>query len=301
MSEKIYFEQPNEIEMNEIVDKALNDLPELAREIIAQNSDLREDRNWQFFKKPNDPIEHAPKYHQWGIITHTKQMLEFYHDEILAWTDCWGIKDLVEEHMNEEIDGRKKSDLFDLAIVLHDIGKFATRKIIEKGDKNIINFPEHAEASGKIIRSPGMVKHFIKKYGLTEVQIEYIARCAELHYKLDYLRKNFKKKEMLRIADFQVPRYRGEVERIMDECNGYELEVGLIYWADTLGKTDIRVDGRTDKEVFENEKEARREIAQRGINKKLVASAMQLPANQALVEGYLKIWAEKEREEQKTV
>lgn len=76
------FESVDSFEMKEgdgeksISADLLESLPEIAKSII---NDCPE--NERFKKRPDDPLEHERKYHQHGIITHTRELVEFFETE----------------------------------------------------------------------------------------------------------------------------------------------------------------------------------------------------------------------------
>ncbi len=57
-----------------IEDELFTQLPDIAKRII----NTEDPRNKNFHENPDDPIEHAPDWHQFGIIGHTKQFSKVY-------------------------------------------------------------------------------------------------------------------------------------------------------------------------------------------------------------------------------
>lgn len=152
---------------------------------------------------------------------------------------------------------------------------------------------KHEAASGRIIRSQefsGMLK---QNYGLTDAQIEYIARCAELHYELGIVRDEAKKSDFgytLAFAKSDV--FRDQAKQLMAQHPGFQLEVGMLFVGDSLAKTDIRIGGNTDEQIELQDASIQDALKKRGLNPKLIKAVKQLPVNIAVAEAYFKVWAE---------
>jgi hypothetical protein len=83
----------NLFEKRENIDqKLLRQLPELAKIFIA---DIPENKN--FIENPDDPAEHHKKWHQFGIITHTRKFLEFYNQQMPDYLKKWGMEKEINE------------------------------------------------------------------------------------------------------------------------------------------------------------------------------------------------------------
>lgn len=265
-----------------------------AKSLIEESQDLSKECNKRFFQNPNNYLEHEPRWHQWGIITHTKMFKKFNFIEAPQYFKKWGFAQKIDQEMSQLIDGISKKRLFPLVILFHDLGKFAARKLkYEKNGFRFFSFHKHAIASGEIIRSP-KISNFLEKYGLTNLQIEYIAQCAELHYKLGDIREEGKKNKLKYNFNFIASDDFQKLAKKMMFCySEFQLEMGILFLGDSLSKTDIRIQANSDQEVDSQSEAIQRKIIQRGLNPALIQSAKQLPVNCALVEAYLKIWAKK--------
>jgi len=107
-------------------------LPSIARGLIAANFQLQQENNWKWFHNPDEVQGHQPRFHQWGVITHTDMVMRGYKGEannmLQAWgasQETFGLDRRVKQYFDEEIDGIQKGQLFELAIIAHDLGKFA--------------------------------------------------------------------------------------------------------------------------------------------------------------------------------
>jgi len=279
-------------EINQIIDNLWDALPALASDLIARNQDLSIPKNKRFQENPDDPSEHEPNWHQWGIITHTKYFERFYREEVSRKIKEWDINDAVSEHMNEEIDGVSKEGLLNIAVPLHDLGKFTERTLEEDSGEIKQSFKKHEAASGRIIRGE-LADKMRDEYNLTSAQIEYIARCAELHYELGKVRDKGKKSEFgytMRFAESD--EFREHAKDIMDEYKDFAPEVGLLFLADSLAKTDIRLPVQTDDDIENQDEAIKKTLMERELNPKLIRGVKQLPVNVHVAKHYLQQWAE---------
>jgi hypothetical protein len=155
------------------------DLPALARELIP----LSETASPSFLANPDDPAEHKPEWHQFGIITHTRQLIAALHAEVpaaLREIDP-AIAARVDAYLAETVDGLSRRELGLIAGYWHDIGKFSSRTLGRRGDWR---FRGHAHESARLITGErdDYADGIGARYGLTAAQIAYVARLADLHY-----------------------------------------------------------------------------------------------------------------------
>ncbi|MFH1838396.1 MAG: HD domain-containing protein [Candidatus Kuenenbacteria bacterium] len=273
------------IEVEKIIDSFFEKFPEIAKKLIQTNQNLSNEEKKSFSENPDDPSQHELRWHQWGIITHTKMTEKAYKEQVPMYLENWKLKEKVTQYMSEQIDGVSKDQLLSIAILFHDLGKFAVRETKEGGT---FSFKKHEIASGKIIRTQKFSKMIKQEYRLTDTQIEYIARCAELHYELGIMRDEAKKTEAGYTLSFiESNAYKNCIKNIMEANKGFELEIGLLYLADFLGKTDdIQIDDSIDNKLI------RKTLEQKGINPKFFTAIKQLPISKEAVKTYLQIWAE---------
>lgn len=250
----------NKHEAKAIIEKLWEKLPDIARDLISKSQDLSNPRNKNYADNPDDPLEHEPKWHQWGVITHTKMFEKFYREEIPEYLRQWGLQDIVGAKMSEQIDGMSKADLLNIAVPLHDLGKFTERKLKpdEKGEVSV-SFKKHEAASGRIIRTPEFTDMMKKEFGLTDAQIEYIATCAERHYELGIVRDEAKQSELgYTFAFAQSDIFKNRAKEIISKYPGFEYEVGLLFIADSLAKSEIRIQAETDADIQAQEATSKR-------------------------------------------
>jgi diamine N-acetyltransferase len=230
-------------------------------------------RNENFQKDPDSPLEHTPKWHEFGIITHSEEVLSQFVIHLNAHLEKWGINQEISAYFDELIEGKSKKQLFELALVFHDIGKFA-RTFEENGSPE---YEGHEAKSEEIIRTDEELQNYFKEnLGLSDKQIDYIAKVAGLHFELGKVRKiakgspekytlNFAKSEKMKETSSQ----------IISENPDFAVEIGIAFLVDTLGKT----------KAINNPEEITEEILN---TSKMKEAIHQIPVNIAVAKEYLK-------------
>jgi hypothetical protein len=275
-------------------------LPEIAKQIMSKHVDAGDHRNTKFLANPDSPAEHSPKWHQWGVVTHTRMFGVAHEKDVPRYLQQWGIKDQVDRHLDQEIDGQPKRDLLRASIPLHDLGKFTHRTFEDKPDGSYKTaFTDHEAKSGEIIRDPKFADDLKRDYNLTDKQIEYIARCAELHFTLGILRKKAKMAGAYNMNFPNSPQFPELARDVMKSYPGFELEMGLLFIGDSMAKTNIRIDASTDEEIEAQHNDLVNRIDRKlaalpeghKFNPKLIQAAKQMPVNIAVGKKYLQTWA----------
>lgn len=257
-------------------------LPDIADRMI-----IRRKENNNFLSNPDDSKEHDPfGHHQWGIITHTKKFVESFDSQIPQLLSEWNLRTQVEELLYVEIDGVTKYDLLKIAGVLHDIGKFA-RNFKVKEAMVVPDYKNHAGISEQFINQNYM-QELERKFLLTSDQIDYIARCAGFHFELGLIREESKGTDFGYSFSLLTSRQFSDIcRRIARVYNGFQIEIGLMFLADSLAKTDLNLRADSDAEVLEQVTVMEKEINRRGLDKKLLVSVKQRPLNIAVARNYL--------------
>ncbi len=155
------------------------DLPALARDLIPRSPSASD----RFLAAPDDPAEHKPEWHQYGIITHTRRFVAALRDEVptaLAAIDP-PIAGRVGRYLDAAIGDLTRRELLLVAGYWHDIGKFTTRTPGRRGDWRFIG---HAHDSARLITGErdNFADGLGARYGLDRAQIAFVARLADLHY-----------------------------------------------------------------------------------------------------------------------
>lgn len=231
-------------------------------------------RNDNFRDNPDSPLEHNPKWHEFGIITHSEEVLSQFVIYLNTYLEKWGINDEITKYFDELIDGKSKKQIFKLALVFHDIGKFA-RTFKEDGSPE---YEGHESKSEEIIRTDSELQNYFKgELGLSENQIDYISRVAGLHFELGKLRKVAKESEDKYTFSFSKSKKMQETsEQIISENPDFAVEIGIAFLVDSLGKT----------KAINNPEEITEEIIN---SSKMKEAISQLPVNIAVAKEYLRL------------
>lgn len=272
--------------INQIIEFLPDKLTDIAKDII----DIRPE-NENFIKNPDDPREHVPNWHQFGIITHTKIVLESYINNVNELCEKWSVKYKINKKLQSEIDGVTKSNLIKIGIILHDIGKFARNIEIKDGTIKH-NFYEHESISEQLIISESTYLNNILKneLELSGSQIKYIGRMAGLHFELGKSRDAARKSQHGYTIKFSKSKEcEDALLYIASIYPDYKEEIGLLFLCDSLGKTDIRIIANSDEEIEKHENYIYDTLKERNLNPKLIAAIKQLPVNMAICEKYLQI------------
>lgn len=281
MSEVLKGEPIQKVEPKTVSD-LLGKLPELAVVLIDDKPE-----NAHFKENPDDPAEHETVWHQFGVITHTRKFCELYRTEVQEYLNKWDLSQKDEQYLKEEIDGMSKDSLLQMSMPLHDLGKFA-RGLKDKDGKLVPDYKGHEAKSEQIIQENPIVNGLLKQMGLTEAQIDYIARCAGLHYELGKLRDTAKQTDLgYTIAFAKSPQCFEACAEIVYQFPEFQTEIGLLFLCDSLAKTDIRIDAEEDNEIESQSESVERQVTEKGLNPKLIGAIKQRPVNIAIAKKYL--------------
>lgn len=267
-------------------------LPELARAVITEYLDDGMTRR-QFLQNPDDPTQHEPRWHQFGIVTHNKRAVGSYLDEVPRYLGEWDVADELGVYLERPIDGVPRAELLGVGLLLHDIGKFAVHTSVKKEGAAAFIFGDHERYSGSILRG-GLFDFLETEFDVSPSQREYIATCGERHYDLGGVRIAAQKSPTGYTISFtSSDEFRSRVHRLQAERPAMAAEVGLLFLADSLSKTDIRLDGvESDGDVEKQSTDVSRVIRDRGLYPGLIKAVKQLPVNVAVARGYLQTWSD---------
>lgn len=236
---------------------------------------------------PNDPLEHHPEWHQFGIITHTRKFACHFKETAQEYLEKWNVAGKINACLDAEIDGISKRDLMYMAIPFHDLGKFAIRFFKEKKGKLSVSYNGHEALSEKLLLNDEKVQHLLHSFGLTEAQIAYMGRCVGLHYELGKTRKCAEETASgYTVAFTQSDACRKECIGYMREFPDFKIEIGLLFLCDSLAKTDVILFEETDEEIAKRD-DLDDTLAAMKLNPKLVDAVRETPVNRALAQTYL--------------
>ena len=270
-----------------IVKEIDQNLEDIARVVLFKR--IEEEKNplfrlmqKQFFIELDSPSQHQPRWHQWGIITHTRQFLKFYDTLVQEDLKKWNISEKVNRHLSVQIDGITKSKLIRLGILLHDIGKFQKNYKLNSNLKISAGFKDHELYSYQIIKGE-LFSLLAKEYGLSDRQIEYIAMCAKYHFELGIIREVAKKSPQGYTIEFvKSTQFRESIVKSIPKFGDYKVEVGVLFLADSYAKSNIEYRDRTDREILD-------ELKNKQLNPKLIHSIKQIPINIEVAKRYFLI------------
>ena len=270
-----------------IVKEIDQNLEDIARVVLFKR--IEEEKNplfrlmqKQFFIELDSPSQHQPRWHQWGIITHTRQFLKFYDTLVQEDLKKWNISEKVNRHLSVQIDGITKSKLIRLGILLHDIGKFQKNYKLNSNLKISAGFKDHELYSYQIIKGE-LFSLLAKEYGLSNRQIEYIAMCAKYHFELGIIREVAKKSPQGYTIEFvKSTQFRESIVKSIPKFGDYKVEVGVLFLADSNAKSNKENRDRTDREILD-------ELKNKQLNPKLIHSIKQIPINIEVAKRYFLI------------
>lgn len=279
-----YLNLLNKLESNSISHELLILLPEIARKLIVNRPE-----NNNFLINPDDPLDHEPNWHQFGIITHTGYFYNIYRNILNELLDNWGLSNKINEKLREQIDNKPKSELLQISCILHDIGKFS-RGFKDKEGKISPDYKGHELKSAQIILENMQInKYLIDILGLTNNQIKYISDSAGLHYELGKARDKAYLSLGYSIAYLSKEEFRNSCFEIINKHLDFKIEIGLLYLCDSLAKTNIWIDAVTDDEIQNKTQEIRDKINEKNLNTNLIAAIKQLPVNVGVAKRYLEL------------
>ncbi len=264
--------------------KAFDFLEENASRFIKNTPE-----NQSFIAHPDDSIEHKPEWHQFGIITHTRRFADHFESTMQQYLREWGIDQKINAYLDKKIDGISKKDLLLLSIPFHDLGKLAGRFFKEEKGKLSTCFIGHEALSEALIREVPEIQQFFHSQGLTDSQIDYIARCAGLHYELGKIRDNIYWEEGcgFTIAFAQSQQCKDYCLACIEEHPDFKVEMGVLYLCDNLAKTDIILDVSTDEEIEAKSDDVARMVADLNLHPNLSSAIKQIPISIVFVRTYL--------------
>lgn len=264
-------------------------LPDIASSIIR---DITENKTFKM--NPDDAKEHAPEWHQYGIITHSNKFVEMMKSKVPEKLLEWGIKDRIDKILDVEIDSVRKRDLLCITGVLHDIGKFARDFKIKDG-KIAPDYSRHEAYSRQLIlgidkfktaNQNGTYIHDLLQKGFTKNQINYIATTAGLHYVLGRrIRKPVESANDYSFAYIRSRKCVNVLESIIDEHPDYCIEIGYLFLCDNFSSHEFVISANDDVEIEQ-------EIIRLGYRNNPVSNALvnaihNYPVNEKLAYNYL--------------
>lgn len=222
-----------------------------------------------FVNNPDFLEERLIKWHQFGLLSHTKRVRNIFLNELKDYLDLWRL-DNIRKYLKTKIDGCERRILLEISILLHDLGKIALT-----GDNRVHR--NHEKESESIILKLGELKE------LSEKQLGYIIKCVNSH---DIIGKEVRdyliSKNKFNFEFLNSNKMKNILGPIIKKNSDVKVEMGIFYLCDSLGKTDIIVN------VDTNEEKVIEILKKKKLPLELKNGVMQLPLNVKLAEIYLK-------------
>lgn len=279
-------------------------LPELAQELVKQYLDQTKPWNTAFANDLDNPQHHKPEWHQWGILTHTFNFLERYRTEAQGFLKEWGMKEKVDTYFNATIEGIPRSDLIELGILFHDLGKFSKRRVSKKQASIDPDFPDftfglHEAESERLLHQNGIYKFLRDTLELTSAHIFYIGRIAALHYELAKIRDRAKYMKFEYSYEFlNSAQYRSDCLHTWRHHPDFGIEIGVLYLGDNLGKTEFRLHPfpTSEDEAASHIWKVIPELERKDIDPRHIAAVITQPLSIYAARKYLEhVWEYKEK------
>ena len=120
-----------------------------------------------FVNNPDFLEKRLVKWHQFGLLSHTKRVRNIFLNELSDYLKLWELSN-INEYLDIKINGCEKRKLVEISILLHDLGK-----IVLVEDKSVHR--NHEKESESIILKLKELKN------LSREQLDYVIRCVNGH------------------------------------------------------------------------------------------------------------------------
>ena len=224
----------------------------------------------------DDPLAHEPKWHQWGILTHTQRVWLAMQLDVPTYCEQWQLP-YIAELRREKIGSHSKWALLLVACIVHDLGKWVGR---QETAVHTYSFKGHESLSEQLIRHNSDVRAYLQQAGLQTKQLDYIATVAGLHYELGKVRRLGYQSGDFDHTFLQSDLFHTQCRQISARHPSYVREIGLIYLADSLGKIDFHPTLHTLDDV-------QNIIRRDNLSPNLLRAACQVSLNIAMCHAYL--------------
>lgn len=218
----------------QIIKKIKRDLKSLAVTLAKQSPSYTR----EFITHLDDVTQHSPKWHQFGILTHTMLTYDYLRqNKIYAeLNQVPHIKKIVKQYLDLKIDGLKRQELLKITALLHDIGKFKVRFYSNEHEQ--FKFKEHELVSAKI------AKQYLKGL-LSEPQIKYICKVIKHHNDPLDLKKQLRK--LTDSLNNNLQREQKLFQTMIKKMGAEAVDVLVIFWADKIAKGQTEMQLRDHK------------------------------------------------------
>jgi len=259
----------------EISDILAGQLPEIIKKIAKERSISEYAENPDFFD------ERLRKWHQYGLLTHTLKTKSAFSERLDTLLKTEGFYGKVEERMQEKIEGVEKKTLFNISIVLHDLGK-VTCLHQNREDRG------HEYLSATLLDTE-FLENKLKATGLEKEHINYIRKCIETHDVIGKrIRDELKRQGKLSLDYVNNEDVKERCKSLAKEYDDVKLEIGLFFLCDTFGKLSIDESEVSGCQPAEKEIKIIDLLKSKGLHEDLRFGVMQQQVTLNLGEVYLK-------------
>lgn len=264
-----------------ILDALRQALPDLGRSIARAHYYLTIEPNYSesqheqarrsialLASNPDAVTSHEPRWHEFGIVTHTEKVID------VALTKCHRLDDssgdlawAIDDLQTRSIDGMSLFELLVISLALHDLGKFQPIIRTSKEDNiNRIFHTGHEARGGDLIAAARSVQPppelntlttIFESFAITPRQLDYIEQCVRLHFEFGKVRKHASKTDYS-VAYTQTPEFRKACIDIATEHKGLfresdmSIEKGVLFLMDSAGKTNFTVQNEGNESAWAN-------------------------------------------------
>ncbi len=233
-----------------------------------------------YIENPDFLEERLEKWHQFGLLTHTKKVRKAFLCDLEPLLKNWGIYEKIRIPLEEKIENIKKKDLFEMSIPLHDLGK-----IISYLDKRK---NRNHEALSRDLIYEDFLKNKLKSFGLCRNHLNQIANYILFHDVIGKeIRDELNREGKLSLEYISRGYVNDLCEKVSARYANIKSELGIFFLCDSLGKTDIKINANTDKEIMRQELEIIETLKKEGLPSKLKYAVIQSPLTIKLAEIYL--------------
>lgn len=263
---------------------------------IFAPGDPRDELLAELSDNPDSVRCHKPNWHQYGIVTHTRNVIAA--TGMQAQLDPDGITRPVIDALSQEmIDHRSKWELFVASMIFHDIGKFQPH-LRQKHGSWVTVHTDHEKRSEIILRSAAdgsgeasvIVQSMLDALSATPAQADYMATCVGLHYQFGRLRDIAKHRpDGYSLSFIDSESFRDACTSIAAGHPPFAREIGLYFLFDSAGKLEFSLEKNftTQEEITAFRPQWEAYVASNGLPSALVNAFAQYPVNRCAAMQYI--------------
>lgn len=215
-------------------------------------------------RNPDAVTSHEPLWHEYGIVTHTENVIDV---ALRKWPQLrdprgdlrWAITELASRKIGE----LSQLQLLIFSLPLHDIGKF--QPIIKSSNETGIGriyHTGHEKRGGDIVAAARSdnppeelqeLSRIFKTFAITPGHLDYIEQCVRLHYEFGKVRDQAKKTATgYTVAYTQTPDFERACKAVAEghphanRHSDMSLEKGVLFLFDSAGKTNFLLQNEGD-------------------------------------------------------